>query len=469
MNAPLAMTTEVFFDPDLMRRYDREGPRYTSYPTAMQFSESVDLNTYAAAAAGSPGALGGAPLSVYVHIPFCRSPCFYCGCNKIITRQMDRADAYLTRLEAEIALRGGHFDRAREVEQLHFGGGTPTFLPADRLRALCETIGRHFRLTDSPTRDYSIEIDPRTIDPAGVATLAEIGFNRLSLGVQDYDPAVQKAINRFQPVDMVTRLVEAARHAGFGSLNFDLIYGLPFQTPSTFAATLQTVIVQRPDRLAVYGYAHMPQMFKAQQRIDAQHLPDAATRLALLKMAIDMLTGAGYVYIGMDHFALPTDGLARARANGTMHRSFQGYTTHASRDLVSLGISAIGQVGNLYMQNHKTMQVYAERLDQGRLPLHRGVVMSADDVLRRDVIQQIMCHNSVDMRSTAHRFDIEFRRYFADELSRLDALETDGLVTRGDERIDLTPRGRLLMRNVAMVFDAYKNAGAAAPRLSRVI
>ncbi len=463
------MTTDVFFDADLMRRYDREGPRYTSYPTAMQFSESVDLDTYAAAAAGSPGALAGAPLSVYVHIPFCRSPCFYCGCNKIITRQMDRADAYLGRLEKEIELRGRHFDRAREVEQLHFGGGTPTFLPAERLRALCETIGRHFSLTSSPARDYSIEIDPRTIDPADLATLAAIGFNRLSLGVQDYDPAVQKAINRFQPVDMVTRLTEAARHAGFGSLNFDLIYGLPLQTLSTFAATLKTVIGQRPDRLAVYGYAHMPQMFKAQTRIAPEDLPDAATRLALLKMAIDTLTAAGYVYIGMDHFALPTDGRGRARANGTMHRSFQGYTTHASRDLVSLGISAIGQVGHLYMQNHKTMQVYAERLDQGRLPLHRGVVMSADDVLRRDVIQQVMCNNTIDMPSTARRFGIDFGRYFAAELARLGTLEADGLVTRGEDRIELTPRGRLLMRNVAMVFDAYKNAGAAAPRLSRVI
>jgi oxygen-independent coproporphyrinogen III oxidase len=463
------MTTEVIFDPELMRRYDREGPRYTSYPTAVQFREGVDVGAYAAAAATSPGALEGAPLSVYVHIPFCRSPCFYCGCNKIITRQMDQADAYLARLEREIELRAAYFGRDREVEQFHFGGGTPTYLPPERLARLIGTFARHFRLSRADDRDYSIEIDPRTVDPDGLRALAELGFNRVSLGVQDYDPDVQRAINRFQPVEMVTRLAEAARGLGFRSLNFDLIYGLPRQTPATFAATLENVIAQRPDRLAVYGYAHMPQMFKAQRKIVVADLPDAATRLALLQMAIGTLTAAGYVYIGMDHFALPGDSLARAQANGTMHRNFQGYTTHASRDLVSFGLSAIGQVGKLYVQNHKTMALYAARLDEGRLPLHRGVVMTGDDVLRRDVIQQIMCGNAVDLDATERRFGIDFDRYFAEELDRLEALRTDGLVERFDRRIALTPRGRLLMRNVAMAFDAYKNAGAGTPRLSRVI
>ena len=463
------MTNEIHFDPQLMRRYDREGPRYTSYPTALQFHEAVGLDAYAAAAATSSGALERAPLSVYVHVPFCHSPCFYCGCNKIISRKVDRADAYLHRLYREIELRGRYFDRGREVEQLHFGGGTPTFLPDDRLVALMAALGRTFRLLRTDQRDYSIEIDPRTVGPETLRTLWDLGFNRLSLGVQDYDPGVQRAINRWQPVDMVSGVLDAARALGFGSINFDLIYGLPRQTPSTFRATLATVIAQRPDRLAVYGYAHMPQMFKAQGQIASADLPDASTRLALLQMAVQDLTAAGYVYIGMDHFALPSDPLARARENGTMHRSFQGYTTHASRDLVSFGVSAIGQVGSLYIQNHKTMPQYAERLDQGRLPLHRGVLMSGDDTLRRDVIQQIMCHGTIDCASTERRFNIDFDDYFAAELARLVALQDDGLVACGDRRIELTPRGRLLMRNVAMVFDAYRNAGAGAPRLSRVI
>ena len=462
-------TAGVIFDPDLMRRYDREGPRYTSYPTAVQFHEGVNLDTYATSAAASAGAKAGAPLSVYVHVPFCRSPCFYCGCNKIITRQMDQAEAYLARLEKEIVLRSGYFARSREVEQFHFGGGTPTFLPQQRLADLVRTVGRHFSLSSSPERDYSIEIDPRTVDRERLRALADLGFNRVSLGVQDYDPQVQRAINREQSADLVTRLAEDTREFGFRSLNFDLIYGLPRQSQQTFEATLATVVAQRPDRLAVYGYAHMPQMFTAQRRIVTADLPDAATRLALLKMAIDTLTGAGYVYIGMDHFALPDDPLAVAQANGTMQRNFQGYTTHANRDLVSLGVSAIGEVGRLYIQNEKIMARYMASLDADRLPLHRGVVLTDDDVLRRDVIQQIMCRNAVDYTATGERFGIRFASYFAAEIARLGALAADGLVECGDTHLALTPRGRLLTRNVAMVFDAYRNAGAGAPRLSRVI
>ena len=462
-------TTGVIFDPELMRRYDREGPRYTSYPTALQFHEGVNPDTYAESAATSAGARAAAPLSVYVHVPFCRSPCFYCGCNKIITRQMDQADAYLARLEKEVVLRSRYFSRNREVEQFHFGGGTPTFLPQERLTGLVQTIGRHFSLSSSPDRDYSIEIDPRTVDRERLRALAGLGFNRVSLGVQDYDLQVQRAINRLQSADLVSRLAEDTREFGFRSLNFDLIYGLPRQTLQSFEATLATVIRQRPDRLAVYGYAHMPQMFKAQRRIVATDLPDAATRLSLLGMAIDALTAAGYAYIGMDHFALPADPLAIAQANGTMHRNFQGYTTHANRDLVSLGVSAIGEVGRLYIQNEKVMARYLASLDEDRLPLHRGVVMSDDDVLRRDVIQQIMCRNAVDYASTGQRFGIRFTDYFAAEIARLGALQADGLVECDDTHLALTPRGRLLTRNVAMIFDAYRSAGAGAPRLSRVI
>jgi oxygen-independent coproporphyrinogen-3 oxidase len=464
-----AMTMEVHFDPELMRRYDREGPRYTSYPTAVQFREGLAPDAYETAARNSRGALAGDPLSLYVHIPFCFSPCFYCGCNKIVTRQLDRADVYMRQLHEEISLRSVFFDRARNIEQLHLGGGTPTFLPQKRMIELIGMLDKHFTLTDAASRDYSIEIDPRTVDRGYLQLLSGLGFNRISLGVQDFDAGVQRAVNRVQPADMVASLLDAARGLQFHSINFDLIYGLPLQTPSTFAATLDRVIEMRPDRLAVYGYAHMPQMFKAQRQIRSSELPNAAGRLALLQLAVHKLTSAGYTYIGMDHFALPSDPLALARQDGTLHRSFQGYTTHASRDLVSLGVSSIGQVGNLYIQNQKTLDRYGEALGRGELPTHRGVTMSDEDVLRKDVIQQIMCHGSVDIASLERRYAIRFDAYFAAEKERLRDLAADGLIEFDDARINLTPRGRLLMRNVAMAFDAYVRAGAARAPLSRVI
>jgi len=404
-----------------------------------------------------------------VHIPFCFSPCFYCGCNKVITRQVGRADPYVQQVLTEISLRSAYFDRNRKIEQLHLGGGTPTFLPQTHLAALLKALDRHFQLIDTPERDYSIEIDPRTVDPNAMQSLSELGFNRVSLGVQDFDPEVQNAINRVQPVDMVARILDAARRWGFGSINFDLIYGLPRQTLATFAATLDTVIAMRPDRLAVYGYAHMPKIFKAQRQIAAAELPDAALRLALLQLAVNRLTGAGYVYIGMDHFALPADPLALAQQNRTLHRSFQGYTTHKSRDLVSVGVSAIGQVGDLYIQNRKSLPEYAAALDNSVLPMHRGVTMTRDDAIRQDVIQQIMCHGSIDIPATERRLGIEFDAYFPAELQRLHALRADGLVEIAPGSIDLTARGRLLMRNVAMSFDAYLARRPQAAPASRVI
>ena len=462
------MSMAVQFDPELMQRYDREGPRYTSYPTAMQFRE-LEAHCYESAAATSRGAIDKSPLSLYVHIPFCYSPCFYCGCNKIITRQVERSDPYTARLLKEISMRSAYFDANREVEQLHLGGGTPTFLTPERLSALIDTLDRFFRLTNSAARDYSIEIDPRTVDASYIRHLAELGFNRISIGVQDFDPEVQKAINRIQPIELVQQTLDSARENGFGSINFDLIYGLPRQNLASLAATLDRVIEMLPNRLAVYGYAHMPQVFKAQRQLQQSELPNAATRLALLQLAVNKLTAAGYLYIGMDHFALPSDSLAQARESGTLHRSFQGYTTHASRDLVSLGVSAIGQVGNLYIQNHKTLAGYNEAVDQGVLPSFRGVTMSADDVIRKDVIQQIMCHGTIDIPATEKRFGIEFDAYFQAESARLATLEADGLIEASTRRIDLTPRGRLLMRNVAMAFDAYGPAAAQKAPLSRVI
>jgi oxygen-independent coproporphyrinogen III oxidase len=460
----MTVATAVSFDADLMRRYDREGPRYTSYPTALQFHDGIGVNDYERAAATSHGALEGHPLSLYVHIPFCFSPCFYCGCNKVVTRNLDRADSYVRCLLHEISQRGTYFARGRVVEQMHFGGGTPTFLPKKLLVELIDRLDHDFQLTDEDSRDYSIEIDPRGANRAMLQLLAALGFNRISLGVQDFDENVQRAVNRVQPADTVAQVYDAARDLGFRSINFDLIYGLPKQTVASFSATLDRVAAMRPDRLAVYGYAHMPHVFKAQRQIVAEELPDAAARLALLQLAIDKLGSAGYTYIGMDHFALPTDGLALAQQNGTLHRSFQGYTTHANRDLVNLGVSAIGQVGDLYVQNYKSLQDYQGAIERGGLPSHRGVCMTQDDWVRKDVIHQIMCYGGVDMSAVERRHGVHFEDYFAAELLRLQALALDGLVDLRERRIELTPAGRLLMRTVATAFDAY----AAAPRAARM-
>jgi oxygen-independent coproporphyrinogen-3 oxidase len=465
----MTAATAVCFDPDLMRRYDREGPRYTSYPTAMQFREGIAAADYEQAAAASAGATQGMPLSLYVHIPFCLTPCYYCGCNKIVTRRLARADNYVGHLKREISQRGAIFGRERTVEQMHFGGGTPTYLPQKLLIDLIDKIDQEFQLTDADSRDYSIEIDPRGVDPGMLQHLAALGFNRVSLGVQDFDENVQLAVNRVQPAETVARVYEQARELGFRSINFDLIYGLPRQTLATFESTLDRVIAMRPDRLAVYGYAHMPRVFKAQRQIVPNELPGPALRLSLLQLAVEKLCAAGYVYIGMDHFALPTDGLAHAQTNGTLHRSFQGYTTHANRDLVNLGVSAIGQVGDLYVQNYKALGDYEGAVGSGSLPSSRGVRMSPDDVVRSDVIQEIMCVGHVDMADFEQRHGINFAGYFAGELKRLQALQADGLVELGKGRIALTPAGRLLMRSVAMTFDAYLHGDRASGGGSRTI
>ncbi|HTV98122.1 MAG TPA: oxygen-independent coproporphyrinogen III oxidase [Steroidobacteraceae bacterium] len=459
----------VAFDTEIMCRYDREGPRYTSYPTAAQFRETIGASDYRREALHSRGARAAAPLSLYVHIPFCYAPCFYCGCNKMVTSRLELADAYCTSLGREISLRGACFGGRRSVEQMHFGGGTPTFLPTRRLIELVDRIDREFPLTSAQSRDYSIEIDPRGADPTLLRMLASLGFNRLSLGVQDFDPAVQRAVNRVQAAELVERTYHAAREIGFRSINFDLIYGLPLQTPSSFAATLERVAALRPDRIAVYGYAHMPHLFKAQRRIRREQLPDAAARLRLLEIAVASLSAAGYLYIGMDHFALPSDSLAQALEARTLQRSFQGYTTHADLDLVNLGVSAIGKVGELYVQNHKLLADYERTVAGGALPTQRGVRMSRDDLVRKDVIHAIMCHGSVDTAAIERASGIRFDAYFAPELERLKTLQADGLVALEDGRIDLTPVGRLLMRNVAMTFDAYAARGAEPLRASRLI
>ncbi len=461
----------IAFNTELLRRYDRPGPRYTSYPTAPQFHSGFGEKQLREVAASSNGDPIPRRLSLYVHVPFCESPCFYCGCNRIITRDKARGDAYLARLYREIALTADLFDRDREAIQLHFGGGTPNFLSPAQLGEVVETLRSHFRFSDARDRDVSIELDPRFVDADDIAALARIGFNRASFGVQDFDPAVQQAVNRIQSVEQTRAVVEACRANGFRSVNVDLIYGLPSQNGDGFARTLDIVADMRPDRVAVYGYAHMPHLFKPQKQLDGSLLPSGETKLALLQLAIEKLTAAGYLYIGMDHFALPDDELALAQARGGLHRNFMGYTTHADSDLVGLGVSAISHIGDSFSQNPRDLPSWQAALDEGRLPVFRGMRLDADDVLRADLIQQLMCQGEIPVAALERRHGIDFADYFATALERLAPLVEDGLARIEPGRIVVTSRGRLLLRNIAMCFDRYldQSAAIATPRFSRAI
>ena len=409
-------------------------------------------------------------LSLYVHVPFCTSPCFYCGCNRIITRDKARGEVYLARLYREIALTAEMFDRDRQAIQLHFGGGTPNFLTPAQLQDAVDTLRGHFRFSDAAERDISIELDPRFVDADDIAALGRIGFNRASFGVQDFDPAVQRAVNRIQSVEQTRAVVDACRAHGFRSVNVDLIHGLPNQTVEGFARTLDTVAHMRPDRVAVYGYAHMPHLFKPQKQLDASLLPSGETKLALLQLAIEKLSAAGYDYIGMDHFALPDDDLALAQRRGGLHRNFMGYTTHADSDLVGLGVSAISHIGNAYSQNPRDLPSWELAIDAGRLPVFRGMVLDHDDELRADLIQRLMCQGEIPTQALERRYGIDFAGYFAAELDRLHPLWEDGLVRIEDGRIIATARGRLLLRNIAMCFDRYLEPPVVdTPRFSRAI
>ncbi len=465
------MEAKVHFDADLVRSYDRPGPRYTSYPTAVQFHDGFREPEYRAAAAATNGATPPAPLSLYVHVPFCASPCFYCGCTKVITRSREQAENYLTRLYREIELQAELFDGERTVDQLHFGGGTPTFLNPWQLEDLLKKLSWHFRLREDASREFSIEIDPRTCEPDTIDLLARAGINRMSLGIQDFDPEVQAAVNRIQSQEETFALMDRARAAGFKSVSVDLIYGLPKQNREKFSRTLEQVIGARPDRLAVYSYAHLPHMFKPQKRIHAEDLPSGAEKLALLGLTIETLTAAGYVYIGMDHFALPNDELAVALREGSLHRNFQGYSTHADCDLVALGVSSIGRLADTYSQNYKTLHDYYQAIDSGHLAVHRGLALNDDDRLRRAVIQSIMCRAHIDFATVDREWGIRFEEYFARELAALQPLAADGLLQMGPRRFELTPIGRLLMRNVAMCFDAYLSGHQQSdvPRFSRAV
>ena len=461
------MDQSIVFDPDLIAKYDQSGPRYTSYPTAVEFHEGFGEGDYRAACARSNES--GRPLSLYFHIPFCDTVCFYCACNKIATKDRSLAQPYLERVHRELALQGELFDPRRRVEQLHWGGGTPTFISHQQMRELMEQTRKRFSLAEDDEGEFSIEIDPREASAETVRLLRELGFNRMSLGVQDFDAAVQRAVNRIQTEAQTLEVLEAARRQGFRSLSIDLIYGLPFQSVRSFSATLERIIDFRPDRLSLFNYAHLPQLFPPQRRIDAADLPRPQEKLDILQMSIDKLTGAGYVFIGMDHFARPDDELAVAQREGSLYRNFQGYSTHADCDLLGLGVTSIGKVANTYSQNVRTLEPYYEHIDAGRLPVLRGIELDRDDELRRDVITRLICHFALDFAAVERRWGIDFGHYFAAALARLEAMQGDGLLALDERGIEVLPKGRLLIRNLCMVFDRYLAEKRAQARFSKVI
>ncbi|HPE81751.1 MAG: oxygen-independent coproporphyrinogen III oxidase [Sedimenticolaceae bacterium] len=461
------MQQTLVLDQALINRYDQSGPRYTSYPTAVQFHEGFGPAEYRAAARASNAS--GRPLSLYFHIPFCDTVCYYCACNKVVTKDRSRAQPYLDRLYREMAMQGELFDDSRPVEQLHWGGGTPTFISEGQMRELMAETAKHFRLLDDDSGEYSIEIDPREVNEATIGVLREIGFNRMSLGLQDLDPKVQQAVNRIQSAQETFGALDAARREGFRSISVDLIYGLPFQTATSFVATLDRVIEAAPDRLSVFNYAHLPERFKPQRRINEAELPSPDQKLDMLQQIGEHLAAAGYVYIGMDHFARPDDELALAQREGQLYRNFQGYSTHAHCDLVALGVTSIGMVGNTYAQNMRTLDEYYARIDAGELAVFRGIELTRDDELRRAVITQLICNFTLDMDAVGREWDIRFGDYFAGELGRLQVMARDGLIAIDDGVIDVLPAGRLLIRNICMVFDRYLGAAGQTARFSKVI
>jgi oxygen-independent coproporphyrinogen-3 oxidase len=463
-----AVTEKVVFDPQIISRFDVNGPRYTSYPTADRFVEAFGSDAYKLwLGKRNIGAISR-QLSLYFHIPFCNTICYYCACNKIITKDHGRSARYLKYLAKELALQSSYLEGGdQEVAQLHWGGGTPTFLSHDEMRQLMEATRRHFTLIKDG--EYSIEVDPRKVDTQTVELLGELGFNRMSVGVQDFDEGVQQAINRIQSEEETMGVIDAARANGFKSISVDLIYGLPKQTVIGFNRTLDRVIAASPDRLSIYNYAHLPSLFKPQRRILESDMPSADTRLQILSLAIRRLTDAGYIYIGMDHFAKPNDELAIAQRQGRLHRNFQGYSTHADCDLLAFGISSIGKVGPTYSQNVKTLDEYYDRLDNGILPVYRGIELNADDILRRAIIQALMCHFELSLESIEIAHLIDFKHYFSAEIADLQEMVRGGLLRIDDKWITVLPPGRMLVRAISMVFDKYLRADRQRTRYSKVI
>ena len=459
--------SRAVWDDELIRRYDLAGPRYTSYPTAPQFHEGFGVSDLGRAIERSND--GGNPLSLYIHIPFCSRVCYYCACNKIITANRRVVAPYVARLEKELAMVAALVTDSRPVRQLHWGGGTPTYISDDEKRRLMAAIREHFTLLDDDSGEYAIEVHPGDTTEEGIRCLRELGFNRLSLGVQDFDVDVQRAVNRFNTVAEVRALVTAARELGFHSIGMDLIYGLPHQSRASFNRTLDAVIELAPDRLSIFNYAHMPRMFKNQRHMDTHALPPSEEKLAMLRLTIERMLAAGYVYIGMDHFAKPGDALAIAQREGRLQRNFQGYATHGGCDLLAFGVSAISAVGDTYCQNHRDIAAYNAAIDCGELPLARGLALTEDDRLRAWVIEQLICHFRLDFAAVEEMFAISVADYFVTELRELATMEADGLVQLSPAGIEVTPSGRLLIRRICMVFDAWLRAVNEERRFSRII
>ena len=459
---------KIKFDAEKIKRYNTTAPRYTSYPTAVAFTPDFSEADYLRHAASS-NTKQATPLSLYFHIPFCDTICFYCACNKIATKDYSKAAAYLEYLYREIDMQAKLFDSSRIVKQLHWGGGTPTFLNHQQISELMAYTRQAFNLLDDDSGDYSIEIDPRSVSKETIKLLRDVGFNRFSLGVQDVDKQVQVAVNRVQPIEETQAIIDACRDNNAHSISVDLIYGLPLQTVDSFAQTLQKVIELSPDRLSIFNYAHLPHLFKPQRRINADQLPKAEDKLIILQQSIQALTDAGYVYIGMDHFAKPNDELAKAQQQGTLHRNFQGYTTHAECDLVAMGVSAISTVDHAYSQNEKTIEGYYQQIDSGNLPIIRGVASTDEDLIRHQIIQQLSCHFKLDFQAIENSFTINFAEHFALELKELSTMADDDLLTLDNEGIVISETGRLLIRNICMVFDAYQRKQVGKQQFSKAI
>jgi oxygen-independent coproporphyrinogen-3 oxidase len=453
---------QLVWDQALIEKYNYSGPRYTSYPTALEFDQSFTYDDLIKSTQTYPER----PLSIYIHIPFCHKLCYFCGCNKVITRHQEKADKYLDYLEKEIINQAPHF-RNRNVSQLHWGGGTPTFLLPQQITRLMALLRNHFNFTEKA--ELSIEVDPREIELDTIDHLAKEGFNRLSLGIQDFNKDVQKAVNREQDETFIKQLLTRAKEQGFQSTNLDMIYGLPLQTKQSFAFTLEKVLALDPARLSIFNYAHMPSLFAAQRKINEDDMPKPEQKLAILQHTIEFLTQSGYQFIGMDHFAKPDDELALAQKNGILHRNFQGYTTQEDADLLGMGVSAISQIGHCYSQNQKKLSDYYQQIDELGNAQWRGVALNQDDLIRREVIKQLICNFKLDKKRIEKKFTINFNQYFAEDLKLLQTFIDDQLVTVDSEKIQVLATGQLLIRNICMCFDIYLRNKARQQQFSRVI
>ena len=461
-------SNKIIVDIDLLKKYDRPGPRYTSYPTAPHFHEGVGETEYLEHLKRDNDQNPDQPISLYFHLPFCDTLCYFCGCNMMVTRNRDKIDLYIDYLEKSVLQLHPHINKNRKVAQLHWGGGTPTHLSPDQIRRLGTVIHRYFDFTDNA--EVGVEIDPRELTRDHMLALHEMGFNRCSMGVQDFDAKVQKTVNRIQPEEMTRQTVGWARELGFQSLNLDLMYGLPYQQRDSFSKTIDAILEMNPDRLAVFNYAHLPHMIKHQRLIKDEWLPTPEEKLDLLKLSIERLTEAGYVYIGMDHFAKPQDELTVAMQNGTLYRNFQGYSTHAGLNLFALGITSIGMLSDMYVQNYKHLDEYYHCIDNDKMPVMRGVILTKDDILRRDVITELMCNFKLDKATIEKKYGIEFDSYFADALTELKGLEADDLIRLETDALYVSTAGRLLIRNIGMCFDAYLNQeGGPKAQYSRTV